>query len=355
MNYLKFVHGEALSVEEINNLVRANNCGAVSMFLGTTRDNFEGKSVKLLEYEAYESMGLKVLEGICKEIRSQWQSVENIVIYHRLGPVPVKEISIIIAISSPHRQDAIKAVEFCINSVKSSVPVWKKEIYENGEEVGAAWKENKESSGFRTTKVSQLQFDLEANQVDVPFVAPHLIQIKCTNEEINMRISKFMDRKRSEININNIKEFCCDGDDLKQHDSNTIDDLDLSCARVRAKLKKRKNSKTHLQVARVLNTYHRDQLNSDYLIKYIPKNGVEERLQNLESQLSLHTPTSVNIYKRLKCLEDRLLLLESMSPEYIQLWEKCKFSKGKALKKRNFTIDEINDFIMDAKQKLSHA
>lgn len=83
MNYLKFIHGEPLSVDEVNNLVRANNCGAVSMFLGTTRDNFEGKAVKLLEYEAYEAMGLKILANICNEIRTQWKSIENIVIYHR--------------------------------------------------------------------------------------------------------------------------------------------------------------------------------------------------------------------------------------------------------------------------------
>lgn len=73
-------------------------------------------------------------------------------------------------------------------------------------------------------------------------------------------------------------------------------------------------------VNRVLNTYHRDQMNSDYLMKHIPKNGIEERLLNLEVQLSLEKPIPINVYKRLKLLEDRLLYLESISPEYIHFW-----------------------------------
>lgn len=83
MNYLK-ISKEKLSVEEITNLVASEKCGAVSLFIGTTRDNFEGKTVLCLEYEAYESMGLKTMESICKEIRTSWSSVENIAIYHRL-------------------------------------------------------------------------------------------------------------------------------------------------------------------------------------------------------------------------------------------------------------------------------
>lgn len=71
----------------------------------------------------------------------------------------------------------------------------------------------------------------------------------------------------------------------------------------------------------MLNSYqYRDQKNSDYLTKYIPRNGIEERLQNLEDQLSLHTPVASSVYERLKKIEDRLLSLETISPEYIQFW-----------------------------------
>lgn len=83
MNYLKFSF-EKLCVEEITNLVTSEKCGAVSLFIGTTRNNFEGKTVLSLEYEAYESMGLKSMENICNEIRTTWPTIENIAIYHRL-------------------------------------------------------------------------------------------------------------------------------------------------------------------------------------------------------------------------------------------------------------------------------
>lgn len=82
MNHLKLTP-QTLSVDELTNLVSSPSCGAISVFIGTTRDNFENKTVKLLEYEAYEEMGLRCLENICKEIRTKWDSVENIAIYHR--------------------------------------------------------------------------------------------------------------------------------------------------------------------------------------------------------------------------------------------------------------------------------
>lgn len=82
MNYLKFCK-EKLSIEEITDLVSSETCGAVSIFVGTTRNNFEGKTVLSLEYEAYESMGLKSLDSICTEIRTKWPTVENIAVYHR--------------------------------------------------------------------------------------------------------------------------------------------------------------------------------------------------------------------------------------------------------------------------------
>lgn len=93
-----------------------------------------------LEYEAYEPMAVKEMQAVCNEVRKQW-NVEKIAIYHRLGEVPVTEASIVIAISSPHRQESLQAVQFAIDAVKTSVPIWKKEIYENGE---PEWKENKE-------------------------------------------------------------------------------------------------------------------------------------------------------------------------------------------------------------------
>lgn len=91
-----------------------------------------------LEYEAYEPMALKEMNNICAKVRSQW-NIEHIAIYHRLGEVPVTEASVAIAVSSSHRQESLRAVEYAINTLKASVPIWKKEIYDIEE---PKWKEN---------------------------------------------------------------------------------------------------------------------------------------------------------------------------------------------------------------------
>jgi molybdopterin synthase catalytic subunit len=106
-----------LNVEQITDLVGSPNCGAISVFIGVTRDNINGKRVIKLEYEAYSSMALKELESICTQIRMKWPNIENIAIHHRIGEVAIKESSIIIAISSPHRKDSLEAVNYCIDKV----------------------------------------------------------------------------------------------------------------------------------------------------------------------------------------------------------------------------------------------
>lgn len=99
-----------------------------------------------MEYEAYDSMALKAMTSICDTIREKWPDTKHIAIYHRLGVVPVKESSIIIAISSPHRQESLGAVQFAIDDVKTKVPIWKKEFYGDENEGIYTWKENKECS-----------------------------------------------------------------------------------------------------------------------------------------------------------------------------------------------------------------
>lgn len=138
-DFVKLEHKE-LNLGEIVNLISSPKCGAISTFIGTTRDNFENKKVIKLEYEAYEPMALKEMNNICSKIRSQW-NIEHIAIYHRLGEVGVTEASVIIAVSSCHRQETLKAVEYAINTLKASVPIWKKEVYDAEE---PEWKENKE-------------------------------------------------------------------------------------------------------------------------------------------------------------------------------------------------------------------
>ena len=87
-----------------------------------------GRKVVRLEYEAYDSMALKEMQLICDRIREKWPETKHIAIWHRLGSVDIQESSIIIAISSPHRRDSLQAVNFAIDTVKETVPIWKKVI-----------------------------------------------------------------------------------------------------------------------------------------------------------------------------------------------------------------------------------
>ncbi|TRZ03376.1 hypothetical protein DNTS_029851 [Danionella cerebrum] len=132
---------DKLSADGASDSVSCPSCGAISLFIGTTRDHFEGKRVIQLEYEAYVPMAESELKKICAQIRMRWPSVKHISIQHRLGLVPVTEASVIISISSPHRRESLEAVQYCIDALKATVPIWKKEIYESGE---PCWKQNKE-------------------------------------------------------------------------------------------------------------------------------------------------------------------------------------------------------------------
>jgi molybdopterin synthase catalytic subunit len=121
------------------NYVTAPQAGAIATFSGTTRDSFEGKTVLELRYEAYKPMAIRCIKSICSSARSSW-SLHSIAVAHRLGPVPVGVTSVFIAVSAVHRADALDACKFVIDEVKASVPIWKKEVYANGE----VWKENSE-------------------------------------------------------------------------------------------------------------------------------------------------------------------------------------------------------------------
>ncbi|ERL84869.1 hypothetical protein D910_02292 [Dendroctonus ponderosae] len=216
-NFLAF-KTDKLGVEEVTGLVSAPSCGANSIFVGTTRDNFNGKTVTNLEYEAYDSMGIKAMETICLDMRKKWPEVVNIVIHHR-GREP-----------------------------------------------------------------------------------------------------------------------------------------EFSCARIDAIVVKRKDSNSHLQVEKVLNSYqYRDQKTFDYLKRYIPSNGIDERLQSLESQLSMDKAVPKNVYQRIKHLEDRLLHLESLSPEYLQFWDKTSVMSTKSMKKRTFELSEIDELTAEVERKCPKA
>ncbi len=120
-----------LDPEAISSKVRKDTNGAVVTFLGTTRNNFQGKRVLSLEYEAFDEMALKKMEEIRVELQAQF-ALDDIAISHRVGTVPIGEISLVIAIASPHRKEAFQACQQAVDRVKEIVPIWKKEVFEDG-------------------------------------------------------------------------------------------------------------------------------------------------------------------------------------------------------------------------------
>ncbi len=120
-----------LDPEKTASKVRQDTNGAVVTFLGTTRDNFQGKRVIKLEYEAFEEMAIKKMEEVRREIQTEF-GVEDIAISHRIGTVPIGQISLVIAVASPHREKAFFACHKAVDRLKEIVPIWKKEVFEDG-------------------------------------------------------------------------------------------------------------------------------------------------------------------------------------------------------------------------------
>jgi len=122
---------KTLDPEKITAKVRRDTNGAVVTFLGTTRDNFKGKAVLTLEYEAFDEMAVKKLGEVRQELMAEF-GLEQIAISHRIGTVGIGEISLVIAVGSPHREEAFNACHAAVDRIKEVVPIWKKEVYQDG-------------------------------------------------------------------------------------------------------------------------------------------------------------------------------------------------------------------------------
>jgi len=122
---------KTLDPEKITAKVRRDTNGAVVTFLGTTRDNFKGKAVLTLEYEAFDEMAVKKLGEVRQELMAEF-GLEQIAISHRIGTVGIGEISLVIAVGSPHREEAFNACHAAVDRIKEVVPIWKKEVYQGG-------------------------------------------------------------------------------------------------------------------------------------------------------------------------------------------------------------------------------
>jgi MoaE-MoaD fusion protein len=124
---------EPLSLDAVVGEVRSDEAGAIATFVGTTRVNSRGRTVERLEYEAYAGMAENVMAEIADDLKQRYDVCE-IAIHHRTGTVEIGDASVVIAVSAPHRQDALAACRDAIDTLKENVPLWKKEIYEGGEE-----------------------------------------------------------------------------------------------------------------------------------------------------------------------------------------------------------------------------
>lgn len=124
---------EPLSLDAVVREVASDAAGAIATFTGTVRERSRGRDVIRLDYEAYEGMAERTMERIAAQLRARYQLCE-IAIHHRTGPVGIGEPSVVIAVSAPHRAEALGACRDAIDELKGTVPLWKKELYEGGEE-----------------------------------------------------------------------------------------------------------------------------------------------------------------------------------------------------------------------------
>ena len=128
------ITSEAITAQPIIDRVRKKSHGAVVTFIGTVRDNSEGKRVLYLEYEAYREMAMKKLKEISAEIQNRW-GINDVDIVHRIGRIEVGDAAVVIVVGSAHRLEAFQACQYAIDRTKEIVPIWKKEFYEDG----SAW------------------------------------------------------------------------------------------------------------------------------------------------------------------------------------------------------------------------
>ncbi|XP_005182004.2 molybdopterin synthase catalytic subunit [Musca domestica] len=324
MNYLLLTR-ESLDIGSITDLASSDACGTTSLFVGTTRSSLGGKKLLSLEFGACESMAEREMENICGELRFRWSDICNIVIYHRIGLVPIGEANVVIAISSTHTKSSLDAIAVVIDELKRRVPIWRKEKYEGDEFT------------MCVESIEAETFDEKLCDIQEHVLPSKFVQISASETEINRRIQSFIERKREEIDINNIVDYINPNYTAENPNEETS-----SCARISGTVIKQENSKCHLKVRQIENKMG-PQVLQDYLEtldslmdskqnqkikqekKESPTNTLStkpfqyallERTRDIEEYLNLNNAEQKTIHQRLKNMEDRILFLESISPEY---------------------------------------
>jgi molybdopterin synthase catalytic subunit len=146
------VTGEVLKPEEAIAAVESPASGAINLFLGVVRDNNLGRNVGYLEYDAYPAMAERVMRELAEEAKERF-GLEDCAVLHRTGRLEIGETSLLVAVASGHRAESFEAGHWLVNEIKKKVPVWKKEVWDDGE----AWIEGPESMGLQQAPAGMRQ------------------------------------------------------------------------------------------------------------------------------------------------------------------------------------------------------
>lgn len=122
-----------IDIQKVIDTASCLGAGAVNVFVGTVRNQANGKNVVWLEYEAYETMAVGEIRKIIDDASHRWPLL-GFAVSHRIGTLKPGEVAVAVAVSTPHRKDSFDACEYIIDNVKANVPIWKKEVFEDGEE-----------------------------------------------------------------------------------------------------------------------------------------------------------------------------------------------------------------------------
>lgn len=126
-----------LPVEAASAWATRRDCGGIVSFIGAARDHSDGRpGVEVLEYEAYDDQVVPRLQRIADEARNRWTTVGRIVMLHRVGTLGIGDAAVVVVASAPHRDEAFEAARFCIDTLKSAAPIWKKETWDGGSSWG---------------------------------------------------------------------------------------------------------------------------------------------------------------------------------------------------------------------------
>lgn len=126
------ITSERLNLQACYDFVQDASCGGIALFVGTVRNQTQDKEVVLLDFSAYEAMALKEMQKIADRVLLDFE-ILKIAIHHAEGNLRIGDIPVIIAVSAPHRKAAFAACQFAIDTLKETVPIWKKEHFVDGE------------------------------------------------------------------------------------------------------------------------------------------------------------------------------------------------------------------------------